>query len=154
MTLRRNGNITSQASPPHTTTSSRKRNCGSIPPTCHGSLTVKRLMNRRDHVHRTGNTTLYKSLRNKMIKRNCQQKANFYPSKLQQMRQTNQSKWYGKIKELCGLNKAPRTSPCINHLSSHDAANEVNKHSLPTPPQPRHHPVPCLSPHSNYRSGS
>nr|XP_027212358.1 uncharacterized protein LOC113805543 [Penaeus vannamei] len=98
-----------------------RKHCGDLP-----WITdrIKRLMNQRDHAHRTSNTALYKSLRNKVIREIKLAKANFYPSKLHHMKLIKA--WNGKMKELCGLNKAPRSFPCINHLSGHDAANEVN----------------------------
>ena len=89
---------------------------------------IKRLINQRNHAHRTGNTDLYRPLRNKVIREIKFAKSNFYPNKLQELKTTDQSKWYGKIKELCGLNKPSRTPPCLNHLSSQSAAEEVNRH--------------------------
>ncbi|XP_050728151.1 uncharacterized protein LOC127004456 [Eriocheir sinensis] len=89
---------------------------------------IKRLMQPRSHAHQTGNTNLYKSLRNKVIREIKLAKRNCYPDKLQHLKESDSSKWYGQIKQLCGLNNKSSTLPCLSHLTRQAAADEVSHH--------------------------
>ena len=125
---------------------------------------IKRLMEERNRSFHTGNTTLYKSLRNKVIREIKTAKKQYYPTKLHHLKQTNVSQWFNKIKELSGLNNHSHSFPCISHLSNEDAAAEVNNHfasvsqrlprldstSLPAY-LPAPHATPVIQEHQIYR---
>ena len=55
-------------------------------------------------------------------------KASFYPNKLHHLKHQDSSKWYSKIKALCGLKKQTSILPCTSHLPPDLAAQEINSH--------------------------
>lgn len=96
-TSRPSGSSTWTPLPPPSTTSSRRK---PFEPADPPSITdgIKRLMNQRNHAHLEGIVTLYRSLR--IIREIKLAKNNFYPCKLQQLKDADSSKRSGQIMQL------------------------------------------------------
>ena len=88
---------------------------------------LKRLIKQRNRAYYT-DPALFRSLRNKVIREIRAAKSSYYPDKLHHLKQQDSSKWYSKIKALCGLQKQPSSLPCTSHLSPDLAAQEINTH--------------------------
>lgn len=74
-------------------------------------------MQQRDQVFYHNNTYHYKVLRNKVIREIPAAKKSYHPAKPQHLEQFNISQWYGKLKELIGLEKQ---TPSFKHHSSEE----------------------------------
>lgn len=77
---------------------------------------------------------LYKSVQEatkKAIREIKLAKRNYYPDKLQHIRESDSSKGCGQIKQLCALNNKSSTLPCPSHRTKPAAAHEANHHFAP-----------------------
>ena len=88
---------------------------------------LKRLIKQRNRAYYT-NRALFRSLRNKVIREIRAAKSSYYPNKLHHLKQQDSSKWFSRIKAICGLQKQTSTFPCTSHLSPDLAAQEINTH--------------------------
>ncbi|MCP4985945.1 MAG: reverse transcriptase family protein [Colwellia sp.] len=88
---------------------------------------LKRLIKQRNRAYYT-DRALFRSLRNKVIREIKAARKSFYPDRIHQFKQVDSSKWFGKIRALCGLQKQSSTLPCTSHLSPDLAAQEINSH--------------------------
>ena len=75
---------------------------------------IKRLIKQRNRAYYT-NRALFRSLRNKTIREIDSAKRSHYPNKLHRLKQQDSSKWFSKIKSICGLQKQTSTFPCTSH---------------------------------------
>ena len=90
---------------------------------------IKRLIQERDRAFHHHQTDLYKGLRNKVIREIRYAKKAHYPSKLQHLKHRNIGQWYDGIKNLIGCDRnKPSSLPFISHLSSQEAAQQINSH--------------------------
>ena len=88
---------------------------------------LKRLIKQRNRAFYI-DRALFRSLRNKVIREIRAAKLSYYPDKLHHLKQQDSSKWFSRIKALCGLQKQSSTLPCTSHLSPDLAAQEINTH--------------------------
>ena len=88
---------------------------------------IKRLMQQRNKAFYTNKRT-YKALRNQVIREIRAAKKTYYPSKIHQLKHTNISQWYTKVRDLCGIGKQTSTFPCTADLTNDDAARLINDH--------------------------
>lgn len=74
------------------------------------------------------NHSLFKQLHNDVIRNFKAAKQSYYPNKIHRLKQKNISKWYTKIRDLCGLNKSAASIPGVAHLPAPEAAEVINTH--------------------------
>ena len=90
---------------------------------------IKRILQQRDRAHRLRNMDRYKRLRNKVIREIRIAKKNYYPSKLQHLKQANISQWYDKLNELTGRSKKqPSSLPFAPNLLPEEVVEQINTH--------------------------
>ena len=75
---------------------------------------LKRLVTRRNTAHANNDLPLYRRLRNEVNREVLIAKKNHYPSKIAQLKSTNTSLWYSKIKKLAGLTKPSPQLPFLD----------------------------------------
>lgn len=88
---------------------------------------IKRLIEQRNQAFHN-NPSHYKYLRNKVIREIKTTKATYYPTRIHSLKQSNISKWYTKIKDLCGLKNNTSPIPGVSHLPATEAAESINTH--------------------------
>ncbi|XP_050721171.1 uncharacterized protein LOC127001045 [Eriocheir sinensis] len=88
---------------------------------------IKRLMQQRNSAFFT-DPSLFKHLRNKVIREIKAAKLTYYPNKIHKLKQGNISRWYSKIRDLCGLNKTTVSIPGVALLPAPEAAEVINTH--------------------------
>ena len=74
---------------------------------------IKRLMKLRDNAFATRENARYRRLRNQVIREIKMAKLNYYPTKIEQLKQVDSSKYFHKIKNMAGLQKNSNTLPFI-----------------------------------------
>ena len=75
---------------------------------------IKRLMTLRDNAFAARDNDRYRRLRNQVIREIRAAKLNYYPNKIEQLKQDKPSKYFGKIKKKAGLQKNTKPLPFIN----------------------------------------
>ena len=86
---------------------------------------IKRLIEQRSKAFYT-DASLFRQLRNKVIREIKKAKKMYYPSKVQHLRQ-NSSQWYSRVKGLCGMHQTTDI-PLLSHLTPEQAAEDINHH--------------------------
>lgn len=88
---------------------------------------VKRLMQQRNRAFYI-DSSLYRTLRNKVIREIRSAKKSFYPTKIHHLKQASISQWFTKVKDLCGIKKQSSSLSCIADLTCEEAAARINDH--------------------------
>ena len=88
---------------------------------------IKRLLGQRNRLFYM-DSTRYRSMRNLVIREINSAKKSYYPRKIQHLKQTNNSEWYTRVRDLCGLNRQSSPLSLLSHLPADKAAEEINSH--------------------------
>lgn len=85
---------------------------------------IKNLIHKRNKAWYT-NRNIFKRLRNKVINEIVKAKKSYYHRKIHNLKQSNISQWYDKIKSMCGLSKKSTPISCISDLSNSEASEKI-----------------------------
>ena len=92
---------------------------------------VRRLIKPRQRALFAGNTTLFKLYRNRINRKRKNRKADYYKSKVENLKHSNPKQWWREVKHISGMISSPSLQNCIkienlDNLPISDLANAIN----------------------------